>query len=187
MVLLAFVCSMTCNWAVADSTDTMEVDSDTFEYKIEIQYHKDLVASKNQPTSSLNEFTTDGCSGGLSVGWQYLAGKIEKFRDVHGDQPPWESCCVSHDRAYHEGGGRDASVDLSYRLRRRADQILMACVQGTGTGRADELSVAYGISEQEVSSLYTVIAKMMYRAVRLGGIPCSGLPWRWGYGWPECE
>ena len=34
--------------------------------------------------------------------------------------------------------------------------------------------------------LYAAIAELMYRAVRIGGIPCSGLPWRWGYGWPEC-
>ena len=34
---------------------------------------------------------------------------------------------------------------------------------------------------------HEAVASLMYRAVRLGGIPCSGLPWRWGYGWPECD
>jgi len=31
------------------------------------------------------------------------------------------------------------------------------------------------------------IAEIMYRAVRLGGAPCTTLPWRWGFGWPKCE
>ena len=30
-------------------------------------------------------------------------------------------------------------------------------------------------------------ADMMYRAVRIGGGPCTGLPWRWGNGWPGCN
>jgi hypothetical protein len=38
-----------------------------------------------------------------------------------------------------------------------------------------------------VGFIYQGIADLMYRAVRLGGIPCSGLPWRWGYGWPACD
>ena len=31
------------------------------------------------------------------------------------------------------------------------------------------------------------IADLMYRAVRIGGVPCTGLPWPWDYGWPECD
>ena len=45
----------------------------------------------------------------------------------------------------------------------------------------------YGLSAGMVDLLYAGIAGAMYRAVRLGGVPCSALPWRWGYGWPECK
>jgi hypothetical protein len=48
-------------------------------------------------------------------------------------------------------------------------------------------SADYGLSGQEVETLYAAIAALMYRAVRVGGMLCTGLPWRWGYGWPECE
>lgn len=181
IVLLVIVIAGRCNWVVAEST------ADTLEYQLEIQYHETLFASKNQPASILNEFTTDGCSGGLSVGWQYLAGKIETFREVHGTHPPWESCCVSHDKEYHAGGGPDISAELSYELRRRADRILEMCVRDAGGSRAAELSAVYGISVEEVRKLYAVVSRLMYRAVRIGGLPCTGLPWRWGYGWPECE
>jgi len=41
--------------------------------------------------------------------------------------------------------------------------------------------------EKQVMSLYESIAESMYTAVRLGGMPCTGLAWRWGYGWPACN
>jgi hypothetical protein len=34
---------------------------------------------------------------------------------------------------------------------------------------------------------FRVIGDLMYFAVRAGGKPCSPFPWRWGYGWPNCE
>ena len=49
------------------------------------------------------------------------------------------------------------------------------------------LNDEYGLSVDQVEVLYDSIAGLMYRAVRIGGVPCSGLPWRWGYGWPACE
>ena len=66
-------------------------------------------------------------------------------------------------------------------------QILEACVINTGARRAPELSLQYDLSMEDVEQIYQVIADLMYRAVRIGGVPCSGLPWRWGYGWPSCE
>jgi hypothetical protein len=42
------------------------------------------------------------------------------------------------------------------------------------------------IPETELAAAYDVIAGLVYRAVRAGGVPCSTLPWRWGYGWPKC-
>ena len=40
------------------------------------------------------EFTTDGCSGGMSWFW----------RNVLGHAPPWEGYCIDHDKKYWEGG-----------------------------------------------------------------------------------
>lgn len=68
-----------------------------------------------------------------------------------------------------------------------ADLFLQACVRVTGKARAAELRAEYGLTEAQVESLYASIATVMYRAVRVGGMPCSGLPWRWGYGWPDYE
>jgi hypothetical protein len=128
-----------------------------------------------------------GCSGGLSIGWEYLSGRIQNFQATHGSQPAWESCCIKHDQAYHTGGPREATAAESFEARKEADLGLKACVLETGVTRIPELRAEYNVSAREAEILYAVIADLMYRAVRIGGMPCTGLPWRWGYGWPECE
>lgn len=72
--------------------------------------------------------------------------------------PPWNDCCVEHDRAYWQGG--------SARKRRRADAALLACVATNG---------------------HPVWAILMWAAVRIGGHPYWPTRWRWGYGhkWPH--
>ena len=168
-------------------SDNLDLPTDRLEYQIEIHWHEYLNNRKTDQLSTLDEFRTDGCSGGLSIGWKYLAEQITKFESVHGAQPPWELCCVIHDMVYHSGGDRTVSAKESFELRKEADQALKECVLETGVERMSELSKEYNISAEEVRKLYVVIGTLMYRAVRIGGIPCSGLPWRWGYGWPECE
>ncbi len=187
ILLLTIAVPISGNWAAAEPAGIDDPDHDSIEYQLEIRGHQALSAVKNNPSNQINEFTTDGCSGGLSVGWQYLAGKLQKFDEVHGVQPPWESCCTSHDRNYHSGGGRRISAEQSFVLRLNADQQLKSCVQKKGLERSAELSSTYAVSSEDVELLYAVISNLMYRAVRIGGVPCSGLPWRWGYGWPECE
>ncbi len=155
--------------------------------QFEVGRHQQLSTIKNSPESVLADFTTDGCSGGMSAGWSYLVKETERLRTVHGSVPPWESCCVEHDRAYHTAGSRLTTAIESFYERKNADIRLRACVLETGEKRASELHAAYQMSTQETQLLYSAIADMMYRAVRLGGVPCSGLPWRWGYGWPECR
>lgn len=59
-------------------------------------------------------FTTDGCSGGMSLIWPRLFGH----------PPPWEGACVEHDRAYWQGGNRFQRV--------RADITLMCAVAAKG-------------------------------------------------------
>ncbi len=160
---------------------------DSLERQLEMGRHKQLVVNKLQKQGELTVFTTDGCSGGLSVGWEYLATHISQFQTIHGDLPPWQSCCVTHDLVYHKAGGRTADAEESFALRREADRALQSCVAATGTDRLPELSLQYHLSAREVVLLYTGIANLMYRAVRIGGMPCTGLPWRWGYGWAGCE
>jgi len=160
---------------------------DTLERKLELGGHQLLTATKSAPASVLADFTTDGCSGGLSVGWTYLADKIEPLQSVHGAHPPWESCCIDHDKLYHRAGIRETSAAESFELRKEADRALKKCLIQTGLDRTAELSAEYDLSAREIEFLYGGIAELMYRAVRIGGIPCSGLPWRWGYGWPECN
>lgn len=43
---------------------------------------------------TIKPFTTDGCSGGMSIVWKAL------FREL----PPWENKCVIHDVRYWIGG-----------------------------------------------------------------------------------
>ena len=137
--------------------------------------------------SVLAEFTSDGCSGGLSIGWNYFSRQAGFFRDRHGTRPPWENCCVEHDRAYHIGGGVGLTAAGSFSAREQADDELRECVLATEKERGDQLRAEYGLGDEEVEELYKTIAGSMHTAVRLGGMPCTGLSWRWGYGWPDCD
>jgi hypothetical protein len=75
------------------------------------------------------------------------------FPDASGDAC-WADCCVEHDRAYWRGGTADE--------RRRADAALRECV-----ARADR----------------PTLGKLMYRGVRVTGMPLWPTWFRWGYGW----
>ncbi len=160
---------------------------DGLERSLELGRHERFLLEKQNPDNSLAPFTTDGCSGGLSVGWNYLSENIEYLKSVHGDLPPWESCCVSHDQLYHAAGDSGSTAEMSFVARRQADEALRSCVLDVGLSRASELAGQYELSVEEVGQIYQVIGDLMYRAVRIGGVPCSGLPWRWGYGWPQCD
>ncbi len=179
-------CALLLSGARASEEQTPNATMDGLERQLELHHHSDLLERMALPDSTLAAFTTDGCSGGLSIGWEYLANEIEDIRNYHGTRPPWEDCCIAHDRLYHVGAAIDASAEESFVARKQADLALLSCVVETGKTRQEELTVKYDVSDETVETLYAAIAGLMYRAVRLGGIPCSGLPWRWGYGWPEC-
>ncbi len=134
-----------------------------------------------QAEGELAPFSTDGCSGNLSASWELLADQIPKMKAELGEKPPWEDCCVTHDRAYWRG-----EVEDGFNLRLIADQELRQCVVDTGTRLSPEWSTRFSIPETRVEQGFSVTAELMYQAVRLGGQPCSLLPWRWGYGWPNC-
>ena len=171
----------------ASESNVPNAEMDRLERQIELRHHRDLIDRMAAADSTLAPFTTDGCSGGLSIGWEYLAANVDNIRVNHGTRPPWEDCCIVHDRFYHVGAAPDASAEESFVARKQADLALLSCVMQTGITRTPELTIEYDVSAETIQLLYKTIAELMYRAVRLGGVPCSGLPWRWGYGWPQCD
>lgn len=150
---------------------------------LELPAHRSLMAKIAD--APLAPFETDGCSGGLSSSWRVVADLLPNFAGEHVEVPPWEACCVIHDRAYH-GAGRAGDAEESYAARLSADEALRACVVEEGAGRRDALATRYEVAPERIDQAYRAIAESMYAAVRFGGGPCSGLPWRWGFGYPNC-
>ena len=160
---------------------------DAVERSLETSRHERLLASIAQSDATMSDFTTDGCSGGLSIGWEQFAVSFTEFAIRHGDLPPWQECCVIHDRQYHAGSAGLLSASESFERRKQADLALKTCVVDTGVRRSAALQDIYGLTEAQVRDFYVAISELMYRAVRVGGIPCTDQPWRWGYGWPRCS
>jgi hypothetical protein len=152
---------------------------------VERHAHERLMRSLDATGRALAPFETDGCSGGLSAAWETIAAAFPDFAEAHLDRPPWESCCVTHDRAYHDAAG-SMTAEASLAARLTADEALRLCVIDTGALRTPDLTARYDLSEDTVRAGYAALATAMFRAVRLGGAPCSGLPWRWGFGLPAC-
>lgn len=150
---------------------------------LELPAHRALMAVRDG--ADLAPFETDGCSGGLSHGWTVVADAFADFAAAHQSAPPWESCCVTHDRAYHAAGGADTAT-ASWQARLAADDALRACVSATAGDRVEALADLYAMTPAQVQAAYDAIADAMRLAVRVGGGPCTGLAWRWGYGYPSC-
>jgi hypothetical protein len=161
-------------------------DDAVFGKALELPAHRALIAARDRPGVVLGKFESDGCSGGLSQTWRLVADQFPQFAQVHEQAPPWESCCVTHDRAYYDGGSA-LTAEASFAARLTADQQLEACVVDMGTTRRDELAKVYGISADQVETAYATIGGAMFWAVRFGGGPCTGLPWRWGFGFADCS
>ncbi len=173
--------------SIAEDTAKSEGFIDGAVRDLELAQHDKLLKMQAAPGAVLAPFTTDGCSGGMSATWTMAAGIVAKMSKRHGAEPPWEACCVAHDRLYHAGAPAGADAAASFDARLKADEALGQCVRQTGAERVTALSAEYGVSEDDVRLLYDGLAEGMYGAVRLGGAPCTGLSWRWGYGWPQCE
>lgn len=154
-----------------------------FGQRMEMPGHRALM--KAREGAALSPFETDGCSGGLSSTWELVADTFPDFAEAHENSPPWEACCVIHDRAYHNAGGV-SEAEASYQARLTADEELQACVIRKGDERVDGIAELYDVTSDQVGAAYRTIAGAMYMAVRFGGGPCTGLPWRWGFGYPGC-
>lgn len=172
--------------AAQDSAQSLTL-LDDLEFRIEIGQHERLIKRRTKDGTTLAVFASDGCSGNLSTGWELVSKTLPAVAKHHGDRPPWEGCCIAHDRVYHEGGAANLDAKGSFAARRAADEQLRQCVVRTGEDRLDALSADYKLSRDEVARIYRTIADVMYRAVRFGGGPCTGLAWRWGFGWPQCD
>ena len=156
-----------------------------------------LLARVQSKPVDLIPFVSDGCSGGLSAGWKLITDALPGLENQIGELPPWQHCCVNHDREYWRGPGMNGS-----RLRQLADDELRSCVLATREspqllvtsfteGAGEALRNPEPVNNRvdwasELDRLYPLAAELMYRVVRVGGMPCSGLPWRWGYGSPPC-
>lgn len=160
--------------------------SDGFGRALELPAHRALAEVRNRPGTRLAPFVTDGCSGGLSDIWRGMAAQFDGFSEKYGGAPLWEDCCVVHDRAYHNAGP-DPDPLASFEARLAADHALEQCVIRNGQEMNAELSRSLSVTPATITRVYEGIAAAMYLAVRFGGGPCSGLPWRWGFGYPPCN
>jgi RimJ/RimL family protein N-acetyltransferase len=171
--------------AILFREDVVQIPTAKIQRDLELKAHRELIQSIREDDRRLSAFTTDGCSGGLSKAWQTVSDRFPAFAKAHDKTPPWEHCCITHDRSYHSAGGATEARE-SYVLRLSADQALRKCVLDTGNKRSANLSAKYGLTEEQIHVAYEAIANAMFDAVRIGGLPCSGLAWRWGYGYPRC-
>lgn len=185
--LFALIALIAAAVIIVQTSDESDSTLDSIERKLEMGRHERLLSRISEDDATMNSFTTDGCSGGLSLAWEQLSGRFPEIATRHGNRPPWEECCVVHDRQYHAGGATALSASESFDQRRDADLQLNACVVEVGHERSSELGSIYGLSDTQIEVLYQTTADLMYRAIRLGGIPCTDQPWRWGYGWPKCR
>jgi hypothetical protein len=150
----------------------------------ELWLHKRLMETigKGVPPAP---FASDGCSGGMSEAWTTVARVSPGFLESYGASPPWLTCCIAHDRAYwNAAGARDAGDSLARRL--AADDAMRSCVTGVGRAEIARPTTANALTPAQTEMAYGMLAEAMFQAVRLGGMPCSGLPWRWGFGYPDC-
>lgn len=166
----------------ATADEPMNNTLENIERELEEWRYPALARIQQDKNNQLAPFTTDGCSGGLSDGWRYLAKKLPAFKQKFGDKPPYEACCVTHDRAYWRG-----EAEHGFEKRLQADAALQQCVVEYGKTHRDEFAREFSLSPAAIERNFVIIGALIYRAVRVGGMPCTDYTWRWGYGWPACE
>lgn len=172
-------------WLLPHAAIAQDGTLETLQRNVERPGHRGLMTVIADPETTLAPFVTDGCSGGLSATWKVVADLFPDFEDAHNREPPWQACCLAHDRLYHGAGGATAP-EASFDARLSADEALRVCVVANGKERIPDLANLYDVSAEQVRLAYGAIGDAMFNAVRFGGAPCSGLPWRWGYGYPGC-
>lgn len=134
----------------------------------------------------LSRFWSDGCSAGLSPGWR-MAALANPFlaRNATGG-PPFEHCCVEHDRVYHSAARDYPSPQASIRARALADDALRRCVRRSGLEVKRKIEATTGVSASATALSYGFLGEVMQGAVTAAGGPCTGASWRWGNGSAQC-
>jgi hypothetical protein len=151
----------------------------TFSTTTELEQMVQLEAMKT--TTSLLPFQTDGCSGGISSSWSTAMTNYESVSLIHSNYSdvvtlPFESACIEHDKAYHQGIG-------GYTGRLEADSRLRSDIIEYGIANASDIQNRANLASSEHAiRLYEFIADTVYRGVRLGGAPCTDEAYAWGYG-----
>mgnify|MGYP001015016648 CR=1 FL=1 len=137
----------------------------------------------SKSTQELSPFETDGCSGNLSEVWNKtitnLPESLPNIQSAYGniETIPFEAACIEHDRTYHTGEG-------GYIGRLQADNKLRLDIIQYGIENTETIKKRTGLStDAEAVFLYETIAETVYRAVRLGGAPCTDTTYAWGYGY----
>lgn len=132
---------------------------------------------------TLAPFVSDGCSGNISKAWSgAVAGLSGVFADIDRryfdiKNIPFEYACEKHDWLYHKGEG-------GYVGRLRADNELRQEIINYALEHVDDIKRRTRLQTDESAIfLYETIADLVYRGVRLGGAPCSGESYAWGYGY----
>jgi hypothetical protein len=140
-------------------------------------------------THQLAPFASDGCSGNVSKNWRVVVEQMSEtsrsFAEAYqgAQNIPFEYACVKHDQAYHTGDG-------GYVGRLQADIQLRSEIISYGIENAATVQSRAGLNTpEEAIFLYELLTEAVYRGVRLGGAPCTGEPYAWGYGYGggKCE
>jgi len=144
---------------------------------------KMIQLEETKKTTRLSPFETDGCSGNVSEGWtsavKTLSNISDDFSKKYSDQKniPFESAGISHDKIYHQGVG-------GYVSRLNAGNQLRADIIKYGINNWQDIIENTPLkTKEEVVFVFEKIAEVIYRSVRVGGFPCSGQPYAWGYGY----
>lgn len=131
----------------------------------------------------LAPFVSDGCSGNVSKNWRRAVAQMSEISQTlaetfqGAENVPFEYACVEHDRAYHLGEG-------GYVGRLQADLQLRTEIISFGIDNAATIQVRTRLNTpEEAIFLYELLAEAIYRGVRIGGAPCTGEPYAWGYGY----
>lgn len=145
--------------------------------------NKMILLEETKQYSDLQAFESDKCSFNISQGWESSIKGLSKisptFAERYADVKniPFEAACVQHDKAYHKGEG-------GYQARLQADDALRSAILSYGINNTEEIKQHTGLdTDEEAIFLYEVIAEAVYYGVRVGGAPCSGMPYAWGFGY----
>lgn len=145
---------------------------------------ENLIALENtKKVNDLSEFETDGCSGNVSEAWSKTISGLSKISEdfakkfAGAEKIPFEQACVEHDKIYHKGEG-------GYVGRLMADNKLRLDILQYAVTNSEQIKDNMNLgSDEQVIYIFEIISEAIYKAVRIGGAPCSEKSYAWGFGY----